>query len=77
MTDELLDVAGDGSRFACHKGMRRVILWRHPDGRELVAGDGDYHPPMIGLAAFKADGSPADYCAGWDAHRRRLLEGAA
>lgn len=71
--DELRDVAGSGSRFACHQGMRRVIAWRHPDGRELPAGDGDYQPPILGLVAFKADGSPADLCAGWEAHRKGLL----
>lgn len=73
--DELRDIAGDGSTFACHQGMRRVVAWRHPDGRELPAGDGDYQPPMVGLVAFKADGTPADLCAGWAAHRHGLLEG--
>lgn len=72
-TDDLKDLAGGQSSFACHKGMRRVILWRHPDGRELPAGEGDYHPPIIGAVAFKADGTPADLCAGWNSHRRALL----
>lgn len=71
--DELQDIAGDGSRFACHKGMRRVVTWEHPDGREITAEAGDYQPPMSGPVAFKADGSPAEYCAGWNAHRRALL----
>lgn len=74
-TDELLDIAGDGSTFACHQGMRRVVSWRHPDGRELPASDGDYRPPMVGLVAFKADGTAADQCAGWAAHRTALLGG--
>lgn len=76
--EELRDVAGTaGDVFACHQGMRRVVSWRHPDGRELPAGDGDYAPPMIGGVAFKADGTSADLCAGWAAHRRGLLGGAA
>jgi hypothetical protein len=70
---ELQDIAGDGSRFACHQGMRRVVAWRHPDGREIPAAEGDYEPPIIGLVTFRADGTPADYCAGWAAHRRALL----
>lgn len=74
--EELRDVAGTvGDVFACHEGMRRVVSWRHPDGRELPAGDGDYAPPMIGGVAFKADGTSADLCAGWAAHRRGLLGG--
>lgn len=73
-TDELVDVAGTpGHVFACHIGMRRVVSWRHPDGRELPVGDGDYQPPVVGTTAYKADGSPADLCAGWAAHRRGLL----
>lgn len=72
-TDELVDIAGDGSRFFCHKGMRRVVAWRHPNGRELPAGAGDYAPPVVDGVAYRADGTPADLCAGWAAHRRALL----
>lgn len=82
-TDELLDIAGS-ARFFCHQGMRRVIGWKHPvldpaieaffvDGM-LPAGAGDYRPPIIDAVAFKADGQPADLCAGWNAHRWALLE---
>lgn len=71
---ELSDIAGTpGHVFACHQGMRRVVEWRHPDGRTRPAGDGDYQPPIIGTTAYKADGTPADLCAGWAAHRRGLL----
>ena len=72
-TEELHDIAGDGSTFACHKGMRRIVAYQHPDGRAIVAEPGDYDPPVVGLVAFRADGTPADYCAGWAAHRDRLL----
>lgn len=73
--DELSELAGSRSVFACHQGMRRVIFWRHPDGRELPAGDGAYDPPVVGAVAFKADGQPAERCAGWASHRRALLGG--
>lgn len=71
--DELRDVAGDGSTFACHQGMRRAVAYVHPDGRTIPAPEGDYQPPVLGAVAYKADGSPADLCAGWSAHRRALL----
>lgn len=72
--DWLVELAtGDGRVFWCHQGMRRVVSFRHPDGRELPAGDGDYRPP-IGPAerpvAWKANGSVGDRCAGWAAHWR-------
>lgn len=70
---ELRDVAGDGSRFYCHVGMRRVAEWRHPSGRTLPGDPADYRPPVLGEVAFKADGTPASLCAGWAAHRRALL----
>jgi hypothetical protein len=41
--DHLFDIAaGEASKFYCHKGMRQVIFWKHPDGREKPGGD--YHP---------------------------------
>lgn len=56
----------DAPPFYCHDGMRRIVSWRHPDGRELPAGPGDYVVPE-GSRAFRADGTPADRCAGWAA----------
>lgn len=76
-TEELVDVAGTGDVFACHKGMRRVVAYKHPDGRRIDAQPGDYQPPTIGRVAFRADGTAADYCAGWEAHRRALLGASA
>lgn len=55
--------------FACHQGMVRVIRWTHPCGVEVPAGEGDYRPPVIDGVAFKADGTPAELCAGWAALR--------
>jgi hypothetical protein len=71
--EELDDIAGDGSRFSCHQGMRRVLVYRHPNGREIAADPAEYQPPIVGLVPFKADGTPADLCAGWAARRKALL----
>lgn len=71
-TDELLAHAmTPGQEFWCHQGCRRVVAFRHPDGRELPAGDGDYRPPVgpeDRPIVWKADGTPGERCAGWAAH---------
>lgn len=67
----LHEITGDGSEFWCHQGVRRVIAFRHPDGRELPAGDGDYRPPVGPTdrpIVWRADGTPGERCAGWAAH---------
>jgi hypothetical protein len=56
----------DRTPFYCHQGIRRVVAWRHPDGRVLDAEPGAYapgreHPPC------KANGQPAEVCGGWAA----------
>lgn len=59
--------------FWCHQGMRIPLRWRHPKtGMEIPGHPGAYKPPVRGLVPFKADGSPAELCAGWDARRRAL-----
>lgn len=64
--DDLEALASSGRDvFYCHQGMRRAIAYRHPDGRELPAVDGDYQPAQAGGTAYRADGSAADRCAGW------------
>jgi hypothetical protein len=65
----------EGRGFMCHQGMRRTIAWRHPDGREVPAGDGDYQPPQVkgppgAGRAWRADGRPGQLCGGYGAHRR-------
>lgn len=69
----LEDVAsGPGKEFWCHQGVRRVVTFKHPDGRELPAGDGDYRPPVgppDRPIVWKADGTPGERCAGWSALR--------
>lgn len=58
--------------FHCHQGVRRVVEWRHPDGRVRPGDPADYHPLLINGHGYKADGSPMDICAGW-AQSQRLL----
>lgn len=64
--DELMaNARAGGERFLCHNGMRRILSWRHPDGREVEAVPGDYAPTMVGWHGAKADGSPAEVCGGY------------
>ncbi|MCI0582605.1 MAG: hypothetical protein L0227_06865 [Chloroflexi bacterium] len=55
--------------FWCHQGIRRPAAFRHPDGRVRpvpgYAESPDYRPPMIAGVPYRADGRPADRCAGW------------
>lgn len=54
--------------FWCHQGLRRPKAWRHPDGRiRLVdlSTSPDYQPPIVAHVPYRADGRPADRCAGW------------
>lgn len=56
--------------FVCHQGMRRIVARRHPSGVEIpTKTDGCYDPPIVDGVAFRADGTPADVCAGWLAFR--------
>jgi hypothetical protein len=70
--EALLALTAD-KEFWCHQGVRRVIAFRHPDGRELPAGTGDYRPPVgpeERPIIWKADGTPGERCAGWAALTR-------
>lgn len=73
--DERFAHSGDGEvddlvneTFVCHQGLRRLVKWVHPSGAEFDPGPGAYMPPR---PVCKADGSPADLCAGWAAEMRR------
>lgn len=65
--------------FWCHRGMRKVTGWRHPAGI-FVEADGDYYGPPARIlelpsgkraaVPFRADGTPAQLCAGWSARQR-------
>lgn len=63
------------TNFACHQGVRRVVEWRHPDGRVRPGDPADYQPPIVNGVGYKADGSPMDICAGW-AQAQRLRDRA-
>ena len=73
-TDTLMERATSaGLAFWCHQGVRRAIAYRHPDGTEVPAGEGDYQPPVgppERECIWKADGSICERCAGWRAHAR-------
>jgi hypothetical protein len=68
---ELEDLAAH-HRFTCHMGTRRRLALVHPSGTRVEGGPGDYDPPIEGGIPFKADGTPADLCAGWIAARKAL-----
>lgn len=72
--EELDNLAREARRFWCHQGMRQPARWRHPSGAEVPGHGGDYKPiiDQDSSVPFKADGQPADLCAGWDARRRAL-----
>lgn len=60
------------SRFWCHQGMRRPVLYRHPSGVEWPGHPAAYSPPIVDAVPYKADGTPGDLCAGWAARNRAL-----
>lgn len=62
LLDELV---ATGSPFFCHQGVRRTLRLRHPAGVEVDGHPGDYDPPIAAGFPWKADGTPADVCAGW------------
>lgn len=57
--------------FTCHQGMPVLVGYRHPqiDGLSMLARglhDRDNFGPVTrGAQAWKANGSPAELCAGW------------
>jgi hypothetical protein len=64
--DDLERLVESGDVFWCHQGIRCVIEYRHPDGRvHIPEFRRDYRPPLQDARPYKADGTPADICAGW------------
>jgi hypothetical protein len=57
--------------FLCHQGLRRLVRHHHPSGAIFEAPPSAYVPPD---PPCKADGSPAEYCAGWAAEQRRRAQ---
>lgn len=72
---DLMELVAAGQPFTCHQGIRRPVSWRHPSGAEVPGSPSDYRPPIVGGIPHRADGSPADICAGWAALRLRALAG--
>lgn len=64
--------------FWCHQGMRKPAAYRHPYGITLDADHDAYGPPRLVISdgatriavPFKANGAPADRCAGFEAWKR-------
>lgn len=67
--ERLLELPAGAGAFFCHQGIRRTVEWRHPDGRTAPGHPADYQPPRVNEVPYKADGTPADLCAGWAARR--------
>lgn len=69
-----------GVRFYCHEGMPAQSGHRHEDGREsaMPLPHHNYRPRVRrdGVPT-KADGTPADICAGWAQLREQHLQRAA
>lgn len=56
--------------FWCHQGLRKPIAYRHPAGITVETDCDHYQPPIVDDVPYKANGQPADRCAGWAAHHR-------
>lgn len=77
--------AGDGdldelphrmeATFYCHQGMRRIVAYIHGTTGYVhrVETDGYYAPLELGDRAYKANGAPAEVCAGFHAARALIL----
>lgn len=72
--DGLEDVLREG--FVCHQGMRRVLRYEHPSGATHAIAIDAYSPPSRS-APTRADGTPAEMCAGWWAEKQRRAAGGA
>lgn len=56
--------------FYCHQGMRRITKRVHPTGATVDAAPGEYDPPGRDCLPYKANGQPAEICAGFAAARK-------
>ena len=71
--ESLDEMVMTGSMFACHQGIRRPVKWVHPSGAEIPGHPAGYAPPLHDGKPYKADGTPADLCAGWAARRLKHM----
>jgi hypothetical protein len=69
--ETLFRLADTGRPFYCHDGMRRPVLYRHPDGREVAGDTADWQPPIVDGIPYRLDGRPGMLCAGWAARAGR------
>lgn len=55
--------------FYCHTGMARAVGYSHPDvpGEVPDVTNSDYRCYLFADRAWKANGAPAELCAGWAA----------
>lgn len=73
--DDLMGIVERGEMFVCHQGIRKAVQWRHgPTGVTIPGHEGNYCPPIRSGVPFKADGTPADICAGWAALSLKRLD---
>lgn len=72
--DGLDDMVASGQPFACHQGIRRPVKWRHPSGAEVPGHPAGYAPPIRDGIPYKADGTPANLCAGWFLRRVKEVQ---
>lgn len=74
--DDLAALVDGNHPFFCHQGMRRIVAFRHPSGAVHQPDDlrleAAYRPHIINGVPYRADGHPADLCAGWAAARLRV-----
>jgi hypothetical protein len=70
--DLLEDLVISGAPFYCHRGIRRIVAWQHPEGVEIPGHPGAYDPPIVKSVPYRADGAPANLCAGWLLRRAKL-----
>lgn len=83
-SEELDDMVTRGAVFWCHQGMRRVVRLRHEStGIEIPGHPASYRPGIAvytdpdgqhTAVALRADGTPADVCAGWLARRLAFMQ---
>jgi hypothetical protein len=71
--EDLDDMVISGEPFACHQGIRKPVKWVHPSGAEVAGHPAGYDPPIVSGTPYKADGRPADLCAGWAARRLKHM----
>jgi hypothetical protein len=77
--ERLAELVDKGEPFYCHQSLRKIVKWRHPVGAEVDGHPGSYDPPIVvgpmeQFVPMKADGIPADICAGWWARYEQNLK---